>query len=168
MGDYIKRKDAMELINKCVSHTSPKVKVMDFRHGEMNGLNWACDTIEAMPSTDVAPVLRGHWIKISPAGIYECSECGKNVMTSDIEAYEYCHGCGARMDGEEMFDYGADLQNAYDEGYKKGKADAVRHGWWLVIDTEEPRRYGCSECKRFSWNLENYCPNCGARMDGEE
>lgn len=49
---------------------------------------------------NVAPVRHGHWIKISPAGIYECSECGKNVMTSDIEAYEHCHGCGAKMDGE--------------------------------------------------------------------
>ena len=51
-------------------------------------------------TADVAPVKHGHWIKISPAGIYECSECGRNVMTSDIEAYEHCHGCGARMDGE--------------------------------------------------------------------
>lgn len=50
---------------------------------------------------DVAPVRHGHWIKISPAGIYECSECGKNVMTSDIEAYEHCHGCGAKMDAKE-------------------------------------------------------------------
>lgn len=55
MSDYIKRGDTMELINKCVSHTSPKAKVMDFRHGEINGLNWACDIIEAMPSADVAP-----------------------------------------------------------------------------------------------------------------
>ena len=101
MSDYIKREDAMELIDKCVSDTSPKAEAIDFdfRHGEINGLNWACDIIEAMPSADVAPVRHGHWIKISPAGIYECSECGKNVMTSDIEAYEYCHGCGARMDG---------------------------------------------------------------------
>lgn len=52
------------------------------------------------PSADVAPVRHGHWIKIDPAGIYECSECGKNVMTSDIEAYEHCHGCGAIMDEE--------------------------------------------------------------------
>ena len=52
-------------------------------------------------NVDVALVRHGHWIKISPAGIYECSECGKNVMTSDIEAYKYCHGCGAIMDGEE-------------------------------------------------------------------
>jgi hypothetical protein len=43
----------------------------------------------------------------------------------------------------------------------------VRHGHWVVIDAEEPRRYGCSECKRLSWHMENYCGNCGARMDGE-
>ena len=40
---------------------------------------------------------KGHWIKISPANIYECSECGKNVMTGDISAYDFCHGCGADM-----------------------------------------------------------------------
>ena len=45
--------------------------------------------------------------------------------------------------------------------------DPVRHGRWVVIDAEEPRRYGCSECKMLSWNLDNYCPNCGAKM-GEE
>ena len=39
----------------------------------------------------------GHWIKISPANIYECSECGQNVMTQDICAYKFCHGCGAKM-----------------------------------------------------------------------
>lgn len=40
----------------------------------------------------------GHWVKISPADIYECSECQQNVMTSDICAYRYCHGCGAKME----------------------------------------------------------------------
>jgi len=39
----------------------------------------------------------GHWIKISPANIFECSECGQNVMTSNICAYKFCHGCGAKM-----------------------------------------------------------------------
>ena len=43
--------------------------------------------------------IKGRWIKISPAGIYECSICGKNVMTSDIDAYDFCHGCGADMRG---------------------------------------------------------------------
>lgn len=43
----------------------------------------------------------------------------------------------------------------------------VRHGRWEVVDAEEPRRYGCSACKRLSWHMDNYCPNCGARMDGD-
>ena len=42
----------------------------------------------------------GEWKQISPARIYECSECGQNVMTNDIEAYKFCHGCGAKMRGE--------------------------------------------------------------------
>ena len=40
----------------------------------------------------------GKWLKVSPAGIYECSECGQAVMTSDIEAYKFCHGCGKKME----------------------------------------------------------------------
>ncbi len=40
----------------------------------------------------------GKWLKVSPAGIYECSECGRAVMTGDIEAYKFCHGCGVRME----------------------------------------------------------------------
>ena len=40
---------------------------------------------------------KGHWIRISPAEIYECSECGQNVMTSDICVYKFCHGCGVKM-----------------------------------------------------------------------
>lgn len=42
----------------------------------------------------------GHWKKISPSGIMECSVCGGNVLTSDIEAYKYCHHCGAEMEGD--------------------------------------------------------------------
>lgn len=42
----------------------------------------------------------GKWVKISPANIYECSKCGKNVMTNDISEYYFCHGCGADMRGE--------------------------------------------------------------------
>lgn len=47
----------------------------------------------------------------------------------------------------------------------------VRHGRWEVIDAEEPRRYGCSECGCVFEEEEptyNYCPYCGARMDGDE
>ena len=39
----------------------------------------------------------GHWIKITPSGIYMCSECEHNVLTGDIDAYHYCHHCGIKM-----------------------------------------------------------------------
>ena len=86
MSDYIKREDALEQFDyyDLGEYLTTQIR----------------DMLMDIPSADVAPVRHGHWIKISPAGIYECSECQKNVMTSDIEAYEYCHGCGARMDDE--------------------------------------------------------------------
>lgn len=39
---------------------------------------------------------------------------------------------------------------------------------WEIIDEVEPRRYGCSNCKRMVWHIENFCPNCGAKMEGNE
>ena len=51
----------------------------------------------ALPPVNPQEPKTGRWIKISPADIYECSECGQNVMTADICAYRYCHGCGAKM-----------------------------------------------------------------------
>ena len=52
--------------------------------------------IEEAPT--IEPRMKGKWIKISPANIYECSVCGQNVMTNDIEEYKFCHGCGAEME----------------------------------------------------------------------
>ena len=46
-------------------------------------------------------------------------------------------------------------------------AEPVRHGRWKVVDGAEPRRYGCSICKKLSWTEDNYCSYCGAKMDGE-
>lgn len=44
----------------------------------------------------------------------------------------------------------------------------VKHGRWELVDEAEPRRYGCSKCSCLSWyGTYKYCPNCGARMDGE-
>lgn len=56
-------------------------------------------SINEQPTADVPERKVGKWLKISPAGIYECSACGQVVMTGDIAAYKYCHGCGARMGG---------------------------------------------------------------------
>ena len=61
-----------------------------------------CETVvEAMEMVKnmetIQPRPKGRWVKISPAGIYECSKCGKYVMTDDISEYDFCHGCGADM-----------------------------------------------------------------------
>lgn len=56
----------------------------------------------------------------------------------------------------------------------------VRHGRWIGIDSSfwKPthrgdipvfrKTYRCSECRRRTAIAENYCPNCGAKMDGAE
>ena len=53
--------------------------------------------------------------------------------------------------------------------------DAVEvvHGHWNVLHfmTEPwqlslPDKYVCSECKIITYSKHNYCPNCGAKMDG--
>lgn len=60
----------------------------------LNELRWLRERFQSQPERK-----KGKWIKISPANIYECSKCGKNVMTDDISAYDFCHGCGADMRG---------------------------------------------------------------------
>ena len=77
-------------------------------------------------------------------------EMSKHFSTKDNDYYD------ALMDAEDAID---DLPSA--------DVAPVRHGHWVVIDAEEPRRYGCSECKRLSWHMENYCPCCGSKMDEE-
>ena len=103
MSDYIKREDAEQIMysygiggTMFVDDLLKPSKSEEARQKEV----WEMvrNVLDRVAIKDVEPVRHGHWIKISPADIYECSECGKNVMTSDIEAYEYCHGCGARME----------------------------------------------------------------------
>lgn len=45
----------------------------------------------------------------------------------------------------------------------------VRHGRWLFHDTDENDMtiVKCSECGRKRYFGANYCPNCGAKMDGK-
>lgn len=51
----------------------------------------------------------------------------------------------------------------------------VRHGQWIFKCDDQPisndKVYGCSLCddknrRYYEWQLSNYCPNCGAKMDG--
>ena len=68
--------------------------------GQIQGYEWQFKKLCTLPSvTPTRP--NGKWKRISPAGIYECTNCNQVIMTSDIDCYKYCHGCGVRMEGEE-------------------------------------------------------------------
>jgi rubrerythrin len=51
----------------------------------------------------------------------------------------------------------------------------VRHGHWIEhiekpswLEDDVEVYYNCSECGTSHWSIEPpYCPECGARMDGE-
>lgn len=54
--------------------------------------------------------------------------------------------------------------------------EKVEHGCWIVIDHKEHLNVTCSNCKKdfyvykkwqYRINFSNYCPNCGAKMDGK-
>ena len=46
----------------------------------------------------------------------------------------------------------------------------VKHGRWIDCGTavQGDTEVKCSECGEVLYWLANYCPNCGARMNGEE
>ena len=47
--------------------------------------------------------------------------------------------------------------------------DPVKHGRWNGgADEDQDEVYICSECGEVLYWKANYCPNCGARMDGDE
>lgn len=90
MSDYIKREDAVKIINSGISIDTDA----DKRY--VNGL------FRAIRPADVAPVRRGHWIKHEGRNgakdSIECSACG--VWIDDMPRKTFCPNCGARMDEE--------------------------------------------------------------------
>ena len=44
----------------------------------------------------------------------------------------------------------------------------VVHGRWEIIEGREYLGCLCSNCKKWSDAKTNYCPNCGAKMDGDK
>ena len=71
--------------------------------------------------------------------------------------------------------FGADKKiDAWVDSIPAVDAVEVRHGWWLF--EEYPDEYYSSKCSLCGFETVeaaylkgwNFCPNCGARMDGED
>lgn len=52
------------------------------------------------PTIDAEPVRHGRWVE--EPGMLICSECGDAwalEQTEEVESFNYCPNCGAKMDG---------------------------------------------------------------------
>ena len=64
--------------------------------------------------------------------------------------------------------YGQAFENGRKLGYEEGKRDAVKHGRWMRARKPITANMECSVChKEYLLSDHNYCPNCGAKMDGD-
>lgn len=63
-------------------------------------------------------------------------------------------------------------QEAYDEGYRMGKLDAIVYGEWIdPEDDDDCTTWHCSRCSQPVKTIcgkpgVNFCSNCGADMRG--
>lgn len=122
MTDYIKREDAMKLLDMLLEHYhdtgievikhTAAIAPKEFHISEEDDIadfNFEIDAwkkdFSAIPSVDVAPVRHGRWIDKCDGA--ECSICGSfweyaGVLDKNgiARIFRYCETCGARMDGE--------------------------------------------------------------------
>lgn len=77
-----------------------------------------------------------------------------------------------RKHANEHFILGIESVIEFVENLPAADVAPVRHGRWIPADQTGDCCYTCSECgfERDAYLLDvgNYCPNCGARMDGKE
>lgn len=69
---------------------------------------------------------------------------------------------GERDETDKLFDMMLEIIQ------KQPTADVeeVKHGEWVKY---KPAHYECSMCgKKVGGNVSNYCPDCGAKMDGKK
>ena len=89
-------------------------------------------------------------------------DVNKNSLTKEEqEAVEICaqYVIWSIFDGRDEF-----------KNFIRQEFEPVKHGQWIDHNYKEfpIGRYECSVCGAKHDMEWNYCPNCGARMDGEE
>ena len=108
-----------------------------------------------------------------------CPFCGEmpRIIEHEYDGASNTYGVRCRC-GAQSFQFyeepslAANAWNAR-KGEPSADVEPVRHGRWEVFYAEELcgyRRayYVCSNCFNSSDDEFDYCPNCGARMDGEQ
>ena len=59
--------------------------------------------IAQQPTADAVEAVHGEWVSVDFNKIV-CSECKHiyNIMKNDVETFNYCPNCGAKMDGKKV------------------------------------------------------------------
>ena len=102
----------------------------------------------------------------------EFSQEVKQLMELFAESWEErrsdeCGACKYRH-GKEMYQSLFCLSERYAEKLISNGFAQVRHGRWVLVDTDSEQFFICSECENKEYWEIDYCPNCGAKMDKEE
>jgi len=91
-----------------------------------------------------------------------------NVLKESVHAHDYVLKDCLNSTDKGMFTVG--IMQAIDE-QPTIDAEPVKHSKWIESDEFDEfygRLYRCSNCNTFVIeDMDNYCPFCGARMDGE-
>ena len=65
--------------------------------------NYATLILREAPTIDVAPMRHGRWVSVPHKLARVCSVCNRDepykFADIDIDVYDYCPNCGAKMDG---------------------------------------------------------------------
>ena len=100
----------------------------------------------------------------------EFSQEVKQLMELFAESWEECRSdeCGAckYRHGKEMYQLLFCLSERYAEKLISNGFAQVRHGRWILIETDEEQLFFCSECENKEYWESDFCPSCGAKMDG--
>lgn len=80
---------------------------------------------------------------------------------------EDCSRCKYRH-GKEQYTFLACISERYAEKLIAADVARVRHGRWILIETDEEQFFFFSECENKEYWESNFCPSCGAKMDGGE
>lgn len=92
MAEYIEKNAAIAKLTR-LEVTEPLSTMIDAKR-----------MLADMPAADVAPVRRGHWVRVGNGTT--CSECmqgllrinGKQSEWVDLSGMSYCPNCGAKME----------------------------------------------------------------------
>ena len=124
-----------------------------------------CKLIDDEPTADVQPVKRGTWENTNTPNQLRCSNCEIIHFIAQYPHGEinYCPNCGARMDSDSSI---ADIIN------EQPAADVqeVKRGYWqnkYRSGTTIKEGVVSSCCDMWNNRKSQFCPNCGARMDGD-